>query len=377
MIRNIIFDWSGTLVDDLPAVWKATNFVFQKAGIGEFSLDRFRAEFCLPFKQFYDRYTSHLPIAQLEEWFHSRFREVQDEVVPLPHARDFLLLCRERRIRTFLLSAIHREHFATQAARTGFLGFIDRPYLEVADKRPKIRELMTENDLRADETLFIGDMRHDIETAKHGGVFSCAVLTGYTLPDELRASGPDVIVEHLGELKSLLLANDWKWPHALDGATTPTQRMPVSTVGALIFNAGGQVLMVRTRKWSNLWGIPGGKIQYGETSEDALRREIQEETALDITDIEFAIVQDCVHSGEFYRDAHFVLLNYTCRAISGTEVRLNEEAQEFRWVSLQESLEMKLNRPTRILIEAVLARDSRDSRATATPAKRRRKPASA
>ena len=30
MIRNIIFDWSGTLVDDLPAVWKATNYVLTR-----------------------------------------------------------------------------------------------------------------------------------------------------------------------------------------------------------------------------------------------------------------------------------------------------------------------------------------------------------
>ena len=31
MIRNIIFDWSGTLVDDLPAVWQATNYVLAQS----------------------------------------------------------------------------------------------------------------------------------------------------------------------------------------------------------------------------------------------------------------------------------------------------------------------------------------------------------
>ena len=103
MIRNIIFDWSGTLVDDLPAVLKATNYVFQQAGLEVLTLDRFRAEFCLPFKQFYDRYTPDVPMAQLEAWFHGRYREVQDEVSELPHARDFLQLCCQRGIRTFLL----------------------------------------------------------------------------------------------------------------------------------------------------------------------------------------------------------------------------------------------------------------------------------
>ena len=45
MIRNIIFDWSGTLVDDLPAVWQATNFVLAQAGRPEMTLAEFRAEF--------------------------------------------------------------------------------------------------------------------------------------------------------------------------------------------------------------------------------------------------------------------------------------------------------------------------------------------
>lgn len=129
---------------------------------------------------------------------------------------------------------------------------------------------------------------------------------------------------------------------------------PVVTVGALIFNRAGDVLMLRTHKWSNLWGIPGGKTKYGETSLDALRREVKEETNLDITDIRFALVQDCIHSKEFYREAHFVLLNYTCVCTASADVKLNDEANDFRWVRPELALKMDLNTPTRILIEAVL-----------------------
>ena len=112
--------------------------------------------------------------------------------------------------------------------------------------------------------------------------------------------------------------------------------------------------MIQTHKWSNMWGIPGGKIQYGETSVDALRREILEETALRVSDIEFAMVQDCIASKEFYREAHFLLLNYTCKVDGGSEVTLNHEAQTFRWASISEALAMPLNQPTRTLIEHVL-----------------------
>ena len=131
--------------------------------------------------------------------------------------------------------------------------------------------------------------------------------------------------------------------------------------------------MIRTHKWSNLWGIPGGKVKWGEPSAQALRREIKEETDLNITDIEFVLVQDCIHSKEFYRDAHFVLLNYTCRCVGAMDVTLNDEAREFRWVGVSEALQMPINAPTRKLLDAVAAdvRRRKTSRPVSASSRRR------
>jgi phosphoglycolate phosphatase-like HAD superfamily hydrolase/ADP-ribose pyrophosphatase YjhB (NUDIX family) len=350
VIRNIIFDWSGTLVDDLPAVLKASNFVLAQSGKPEMSLAEFRAEFALPFTKFYDRHTPDVPMAQLEAWFHGSFKHAQDSVCELPHAREFLEFCRAKKFRTFLLSTVHADYFKVQCAVTGFDAFLDKPYTDVWDKREKIHEILAENNLQPDETLFIGDMEHDIETARHGGVHSCAVLTGYNTLDQLRAARPDLIVEHLGELKRVLLKNDF---HVNPVESAENVEPPLATVGALIFNGAGEVLMIRTHKWSGLWGIPGGKIKWGETSEAALRREILEETGLKISGIKFVLVQDCIHSKEFYRDAHFVLLNYTCRCAGKPEVVLNEEGREFRWLKIKDAKKLKLNKPTSVLINAV------------------------
>jgi ADP-ribose pyrophosphatase YjhB (NUDIX family) len=160
-----------------------------------------------------------------------------------------------------------------------------------------------------------------------------------------------LIVEHLGELREVLEQNELhlKPPARRFEESHP----PIVTVGGLIRNAAGEVLMIRTHKWSNLWGIPGGKIKWGETAVEALHREIQEETALEITDVEFVLVQDCIHSKEFYRDAHFVLLNYTCRCAGEPAVKLNDEAREFRWVTMAQALAMPVNQPTRKLLLAV------------------------
>jgi len=207
VIRNIIFDWSGTLVDDLPAVLQASNFVLTQAGRPPMTLEEFREEFQLPFTRFYDRHTPHVPMAQLEEWFHAEFRQAQSSVVELPHAREFLQFCRAQKFRTFLLSTVHGDHFQVQCRGNRFDQFIDRPYTDVWDKREKIHEILVENNLVPDETLFIGDMEHDIATAQHGGIHSCAVLTGYNTLPQLRAAQPDLIVEHLGGLKRVLLKN--------------------------------------------------------------------------------------------------------------------------------------------------------------------------
>lgn len=350
MIRNVIFDWSGTLVDDLPAVWHASNHIFRQAGLAEMTLETFRTEFQLPFKSFYGRYLSHVPDRQLEGWFFERFSEMQHTVVALPHALEFLEFCRSHQLRTFLLSAVHPRLFDAQQRSTGFGPFLDHPYLGVHDKRDRIRSIVEDHGLTSEDTVFIGDMEHDIETARHGGIQSVAVLTGYNRLDQLRRARPDLIVEHLGELRSLLHRN------GLRLRIPPTSRLaPVATVGGLIFNQEGRMLLVRTAKWSDLWGIPGGKIEWGEPSETALVRELREETGLEVHDVRFVLVQDAIHPPEFYKDAHFLLLNYTCSVTGHPEVRLNDEAQEFRWVDWSEARQLPLNSPTRILLDAVQA----------------------
>lgn len=129
---------------------------------------------------------------------------------------------------------------------------------------------------------------------------------------------------------------------------------PLVTVGALVLDPDGRVLVVRTHKWGGRWGVPGGKIEEGETQEQALVRELAEETGLQVRDVRFLAAQDSVFSPEFHRPIHMVLLNYRCRSES-SDVRLNDEAEEFRWLPPRDALKLDLNAPTRSLIELFLA----------------------
>lgn len=132
-----------------------------------------------------------------------------------------------------------------------------------------------------------------------------------------------------------------------------SEQRPIVTVAALVQRDDGRVLLIRTRKWRDMWGVPGGKIDYGETYFSALRREFIEETGLDIYDIRRGPLQEAVFSEEFHRPEHFIFLNFLART-HGTEVTLNHEAEEFVWVDPTEALDFPLNMYTRVLIEYFL-----------------------
>lgn len=130
---------------------------------------------------------------------------------------------------------------------------------------------------------------------------------------------------------------------------------PLATVGALVVGPSRRVLIIKTHKWRSQWGVPGGKIEYGETMTRALKREFLEETGLTLTEIYQGPLQEAVQSPEFYERAHFILLNFIALT-EHEEVRLNEEAEAYTWVSPERALTYDLNTPTRTLVEFYLQR---------------------
>ena len=134
------------------------------------------------------------------------------------------------------------------------------------------------------------------------------------------------------------------------------QQYPEPTVGALIFNQEGKVILLKSDKWRSKYVIPGGHIELGETMEDALKREVKEETGLDIYDIDFALLQEFIFDESFHERKHFIFIDFVCRTDS-EEVVLNFESQKYVWVSLEEALRLPLDPYTRRLVETV-KRDS-------------------
>jgi phosphoglycolate phosphatase len=204
MYRNLIFDWSGTLVDDLGPVLDATNAVFASYGRGPIDREEFRMHFRLPYSEFYQEFLPGVSIPELEDRFRPAFHQSTAEVFVLPHAREKLEWCSSRGIRCFVLSSMHEEAFQAQLNEFGLASYFEATYAGVPDKRDLIHEIIDRHQLHPAETAFVGDMIHDIETARHGGIASIAVLTGYTHGNVLAASSPDITVADLDALMKVL-----------------------------------------------------------------------------------------------------------------------------------------------------------------------------
>jgi nucleoside triphosphatase len=134
------------------------------------------------------------------------------------------------------------------------------------------------------------------------------------------------------------------------------QRYPEPTVGALIFNPRGELLLTRSHKWRDRYVVPGGHIELGERIEEALRREIREEIGIEVEDIAFLCFQEFVFDDAFWKQRHFIFFDHTCRT-TDTDVTLNDEAQEYVWVSIDEALTMPIEPYTEHAIRVYLASD--------------------
>jgi phosphoglycolate phosphatase len=194
---HVIFDWSGTVVDDLPPVLEATNAVLRYAGRSAMDRETFRREFRLPYTDFYAEHTPHVPLPELEGVFRQAFAQSQAPVTLLPHAERFLAASASRGGRHVVLSSAPQAAVEKQARDLGIYDYFEAFHASVIDKRQRIHSLLQELGWHPAATLYVGDMVHDAHTARQAGIPFAAVLTGYDFEPVLRAEKPDFLLEDL------------------------------------------------------------------------------------------------------------------------------------------------------------------------------------
>ena len=108
---------------------------------------------------------------------------------------------------------------------------------------------------------------------------------------------------------------------------------PFLAVSAAIFREGRVLIVRRARPPAHgIYTLPGGGVELGETLEEAVIREVQEETALDVEPVALAGYRQAIARDADGRvERHFVILPFAARWLAG-EVSLNEELAEAHWL---------------------------------------------
>jgi len=199
-----IFDWSGTLVDDMGLVVDATNYVLQQYGKSAITRDEFRENFCLPYEEFYKVYLPGINMEEIEAHFRKGFSVSKVPVTILPHTLEFLYFLVDSGADLYVLTSMCEKAFAEQLVDLGLKDYFTATYAGVLDKRKVIGEILETHEMEKSDTVFVGDMIHDVDTAHHGGIMSIGVLTGYNRAPVLAASEPTMMVKDLSVLEDML-----------------------------------------------------------------------------------------------------------------------------------------------------------------------------
>jgi ADP-ribose pyrophosphatase YjhB (NUDIX family) len=133
-------------------------------------------------------------------------------------------------------------------------------------------------------------------------------------------------------------------------------KRPIIGVGALILRRNSILLIERGREpLKGYWSIPGGALETGERVRDGLRREVLEETGLEVAPGELVeVFERIMLDGRGRAEYHYVLLDYLCK-ITGGELRPGDDASRAEWAPRRRVASYPLTEGTLAVIEKAFA----------------------
>lgn len=126
----------------------------------------------------------------------------------------------------------------------------------------------------------------------------------------------------------------------------PGSDPPVVGVGVAVIDQGRILLVKRGREpGKGLWAVPGGKVRWGETMTSAARREVLEETGLDVE------IGGVIWVGEHLSEDHHIVLIDFLGTVTGGHLKAADDADDARWVELSAAADYPLTPTMYDLVE--------------------------
>jgi phosphoglycolate phosphatase-like HAD superfamily hydrolase len=205
MRAHIVWDWNGTLFDDLPVVVAASNAAFAEFGIAPLSIEKYRETYCIPILDFYERLMGRRPSP--DEWqrmdasFHAHYSARRDACGLTPGAESLLTQWTGTGARSqSLLSMYGHDELVPLVRRLG----LERHFLRVDGRdgtsgltgksQYLVRHLtaLAPEGITPGSTVLIGDAVDDALAAAHAGAHAVLFAGGSHARSELERVGVPV-----------------------------------------------------------------------------------------------------------------------------------------------------------------------------------------
>lgn len=210
-LRHLIWDWNGTLLDDVDACVAAINVLLQRRGLPAVNRARYVRVFDFPVRDYYHSVGFDL---KRENWdavtleYHAAYA-VAALAAPLrPHTARVLQQLRGAGWRQSILSASEQRLLRRMVSERGIIDAFDQLYgrddFQAHSKFEQGRRLLDTLGLSPDAVLLVGDTRHDAEVARALGCDCLLIANGHSDPVRLAACGAPIvndmpaITAHLG-----------------------------------------------------------------------------------------------------------------------------------------------------------------------------------
>jgi len=209
--QAIIFDVSGTLLDDLYTVWRANSEALEACGFESLSLEEFQERFKLPIPEFLSSIgVPPQAMREVDERFREFYPRYASHVKIFPDAREVLKELKRRAIPLGVASNIPsrflREHLEDFEIAGYFSVITGQEDCDEQKPSPK-PILVTLEKLRISpqNALYVGDMEEDVLAGRGAGTAVAAISRegSYHPPWRLRRQNPDYLISNLQELLAI------------------------------------------------------------------------------------------------------------------------------------------------------------------------------
>ncbi len=208
-IRTVVFDASGTFLNDIYAVWKATSDAYGAIGINSMAtLEEFKTKIKLPIFEFH-RANGVPPdmIHEVDKKFRESYPQYEPYVGIFPEVKDVLQELKGKKAALGVVSNIPtvflREHLRKFNLDSYFDIITGQEDCDEQKPSPKPIVFTIEKlGMKPQETLYVGDMEEDIIAGKMANAVTVAIVRSesYHPRSRLEIQKPDFFISNLKEL---------------------------------------------------------------------------------------------------------------------------------------------------------------------------------